>query len=136
MPLSLDALLPDGESAKVDWSDDPAALVSRSDERGALYAAIAITNNLALARALLDAGADPHDSQSLYHATERWDTDALDLLAAHGIRANELSYCLFHKIDFTDLPGIRWKSSGRYYCPRRRPGTAEPHAASRLGLDA
>ena len=74
----------------------------------ALYAAIAVTGNLELARVLLEAGADPNDGQSAYHAAERWDNEALDLLAAHGLSAKEISYCLFHKLDFAHDPGVRW----------------------------
>jgi hypothetical protein len=33
-----------------------------------------------------------------------------------------------------DLPGIRSKSSGRYYWARRRFGQAEPHAANKPGM--
>jgi ankyrin repeat protein len=73
-----------------------------------LYAAIAVVDNLALAAALLAAGADPNDGQSLYHAAERFDNDALDLLHAHGLGAAEISYNLLHKIDFQFEPGIRW----------------------------
>ena len=74
----------------------------------ALYAAIAVIDNLALARTLLEAGANPNDNQSLYHAAERGDTDALELLVAHSVSASDLSYCLLHKIDFNDAPGIAW----------------------------
>ena len=74
----------------------------------ALYAAIAVVDNLALARALLEAGANPNDTQSLYHAAERWDTDALDLLVAHHVSVANLSYCLLHKIDFNHAAGIAW----------------------------
>jgi hypothetical protein len=74
----------------------------------ALYAAIAVSHNLDLARALLEAGANPNDGQSLYHAAEQWNTDALELLVAHRVSAADISYCLFHKIDFAHEPGIRW----------------------------
>lgn len=74
----------------------------------ALYAAIAVSKNLALARLLLEAGANPNDSQSAYHAAEHDDTAALELLARHGLSHAELSYCLFHKIDFASEAGVRW----------------------------
>ena len=73
-----------------------------------LYAAISIVDNLALAEALLAAGADPNDGQSLYHAAERFDNDALELLYAHGLEPAAISYNLLHKIDFQYEPGIRW----------------------------
>jgi len=44
----------------------------------------------------------------MYHAAERWDTDALALLHAHGVSRDELSYCLFHKLDIRHEEGIRW----------------------------
>jgi ankyrin repeat protein len=82
--------------------DDP-----ESGKFPALYAAIAVTNSLPLARLLLQAGADPNDGQSMYHAAEQWTNDAVDLLVQHGVSHRELSYCLFHKIDFNHEPGIR-----------------------------
>jgi ankyrin repeat protein len=83
-------------------------LAVKPDLFPALYAAIAISTNLALARLLLDAGADPNDGQSLYHAAERFDQDALELLFGYGLSGDSLSYCLFHKLDFGYEPGIRW----------------------------
>jgi ankyrin repeat protein len=73
----------------------------------ALYAAIAVSRSLPLARLLLEAGADPDDGQSMYHAAEAWTNDAVDLLVEHGASQQELSYCLLHKIDFNHEPGIR-----------------------------
>jgi len=73
----------------------------------ALYAAIAVSKSLPLVRLLLEAGANPNDGQSMYHAAEQWTNDALDLLVAHGASHQELSYCLKHKIDFNHEPGIR-----------------------------
>jgi ankyrin repeat protein len=92
---------------------DPNACYPCRDDPGvsfpALYASIALTDNLDLARVLLEAGANPNDGQSPYHAAERFDgNQALDLLFAHGMNDKEISYCLFHKIDFTHEPGIRW----------------------------
>ncbi len=74
----------------------------------ALYASIAVSKSLELARLLLEAGANPTDSQSMYHAAERWDIDALELLHVHGVSRDELSYCLFHKLDIRHEEGIRW----------------------------
>ena len=74
----------------------------------ALYAAIAVSKSLPLARLLLEAGARPSDSLSLYHAAERFDTEPLDLLYRHGLEAKDISYCLFHQLDFAHDDGIRW----------------------------
>jgi len=38
----------------------------------------------AMARALLEAGADPNDGESIYHAAEHGHADCLELLVAHG----------------------------------------------------
>jgi ankyrin repeat protein len=73
-----------------------------------LFACIHVSDNLRLAKLLLDRGADPNDDQSLYHAVERFDTDALDLLYGYGLRPEWLSYCMLHQIDLGYLPGVRW----------------------------
>lgn len=73
-----------------------------------LFGCIHISDNLTLAKLLLDAGADPNDSESLYHAVERFNTDALDLLYSYGLKPEWLSYCMLHQIDLGFLPGVRW----------------------------
>jgi hypothetical protein len=73
-----------------------------------LFGCIHISDNLNLARLLLDAGADPNDHESLYHAVERFNTDALDLLYNYGLKPQWLSYCMLHQIDVGFLPGVRW----------------------------
>jgi hypothetical protein len=73
-----------------------------------LYACIHVSDNLSLARRLLDAGANANDNQSLYHAVERFDTDALELLHGYGLKPEWLSYCMFHQIDLGFVLGLRW----------------------------
>lgn len=73
-----------------------------------LYACIHVSDNLSLAERLLEAGADPNDDQSLYHAVERFDTAALDLLHRFGLKPELLSYCMLHQIDLGYLVGVRW----------------------------
>lgn len=73
-----------------------------------LYACIHVSDNLALAERLLEAGADPNDEQSLYHAAERFDLDALELLHRYGLEPGWLSYCMLHQIDVGFVPGVRW----------------------------
>ncbi|MEO8181026.1 MAG: ankyrin repeat domain-containing protein [Deltaproteobacteria bacterium] len=63
---------------------------------------------MSLAKLLLDAGADPNDDQSLYHAVERFSTDALELLYGYGLKPERLSYCMLHQIDLGFVPGVRW----------------------------
>jgi hypothetical protein len=55
----------------------------KSSRAGQLIAA-GLNNNPALALALLEAGARPNDSESLYHSTEHNDKACLKLLLEHG----------------------------------------------------
>jgi ankyrin repeat protein len=73
-----------------------------------LFGCIHVSDNLGLAKLLLDAGANANDNESLYHAVERFDTDALDLLYGYGLEPTRLSYCMLHQIDLGYLPGVRW----------------------------
>ncbi|HVZ40779.1 MAG TPA: ankyrin repeat domain-containing protein [Candidatus Kapabacteria bacterium] len=50
----------------------------------ALYAATGVTNNPRVARILLEAGANPNDGESVYHAAEANNRECLELLALHG----------------------------------------------------
>jgi ankyrin repeat protein len=49
-----------------------------------LYVATGVTNNPSLARVLLEEGADPNDSESIYHAAEMNHRECLALLLEHG----------------------------------------------------
>lgn len=73
-----------------------------------LFGCIHVSDNLSLAQKLLDAGADPNDGQSLYHAVERFSLDALELLYRYGLKPEWLSYCMLHQIDLGYLAGVRW----------------------------
>lgn len=73
-----------------------------------LFGCIHVSDNLSLAEKLLDAGADPNDDQSLYHAVERFSLDALELLYRYGLKPEWLSYCMLHQIDLGYLAGVRW----------------------------
>lgn len=101
------ALLERGASANAAYS----AQVSGEAEPHrfpVLFGCIHVSDNLGLAKRLLDAGADPNDGESLYHAVERFDTDALDLLGGYGLKPEWLSYCMLHQIDLGFLRGVRW----------------------------
>ena len=50
----------------------------------ALWAATSEANNPALARVLLEAGANPNDSESVYHCAEKYHVECLDLLHEFG----------------------------------------------------
>ncbi len=51
----------------------------------ALYGATGINDSPALARALLEGGADPNDSESVYHAAQHAHIDSLDVLHEFGM---------------------------------------------------
>jgi ankyrin repeat protein len=71
-----------------------------------LYAATGPNNNPALALALLEAGANPNDSESLYHSTEHPDLACFKLLLQHGaIPAGKNA--LKHMLDREDPEGVQ-----------------------------
>ncbi len=71
-----------------------------------LYAATGLNNNSALALALLEAGANPNDSESLYHSTEHHDLACMKLLLAHGATPAGTN-ALKHILDREDIEGVR-----------------------------
>jgi ankyrin repeat protein len=54
----------------------------------ALWAATCQSRNAGLAKLLLEAGANPNDGESVYHAAENGDVAMLELLAQHGALAD------------------------------------------------
>ena len=71
-----------------------------------LYAATGVNNNPALALALLEAGANPNDSESLYHSTEHRDLACMNLLLRHGATPHGTN-ALKHMLDREDITGLR-----------------------------
>jgi ankyrin repeat protein len=71
-----------------------------------LYAASGRANNAALTRALLDAGADPNDNESLYHSTEFGNPACTRLLLERGAKI-EGSNAVHRQLDYEDLEGLR-----------------------------
>jgi ankyrin repeat protein/uncharacterized glyoxalase superfamily protein PhnB len=57
----------------------------RESKLHALWAATCQANHPSLARVLLEAGADPNDSESIYHAAEKFHLECLELLAEFGV---------------------------------------------------
>jgi hypothetical protein len=64
----------------------------------ALYGAAGKNHQAELAKLLLDAGADPNDNESVYHATEESSLTCLKLLLASGARAKGTN-ALNHSLD-------------------------------------
>lgn len=80
-----------------DWPDWPLPC---------LYGATGLNNNPALAEVLLKSGANPNDSESLYHSTEHPDLVCVRLLLEHGASANSINV-LKHMLDREDVEGLR-----------------------------
>lgn len=72
----------------------------------AIYGAAGVNHSPELTRLLLEAGANPNDNESLYHAAECRDHTCLRLLMEHGIHPNGTN-ALKRMLDFDDLEGAR-----------------------------
>lgn len=70
-----------------------------------LYGAVARAACAETARALLEAGADPNDGESLYHAVEQKDRQLVALLVAAGALWTGTN-ALHRQLDFPDLEGL------------------------------
>jgi hypothetical protein len=57
----------------------------RESKMHALWAATCQANNPCGCPLLLEAGADPNDSESIYHAAEKFHLECLELLAEFGV---------------------------------------------------
>lgn len=91
----------------------------------ALYGACGVANHAGMTELLLEAGADPNDGESLYHACEHFDTACLELLYAHGVDRDDLSYNLKHVIDYRYDEGVRWFLSRGADPDQRHPASGE-----------
>jgi ankyrin repeat protein len=58
-------------------------------KQSALYLATSESDNPALARALLEAGANPNDGESIYHAAEKFHVECLELLTKFGANLSD-----------------------------------------------
>lgn len=72
-----------------------------------LYGAAGLNGNAAVAEILLEAGADPNDGESVYHAAELPRHECLELLYRYGADVNATP-ALFRKLDFDDYAGVKW----------------------------
>jgi hypothetical protein len=79
-----------------------AAPNEEGDGRGrlsALYGCCRQPGNPAVAKLLLDAGANPDDGESLYHSSELADTTCLELILAAGIPDEHREQCIVRALD-------------------------------------
>ncbi|MCA9188876.1 MAG: ankyrin repeat domain-containing protein [Pirellulaceae bacterium] len=95
-------LIDHGADPNASWRN-PSGVVDES----ALYGCVN-ANCDRVARVLLDAGADPNDGESLYHACENWNLAMLEALGDHQLKPEDVSYCIKHAIDYRWEDGIRW----------------------------
>ena len=87
-------------------ADPDTSLESEHGPLSCLYAACGLNGNVEITRLLLEAGADPNDGESLYHATEQPDLSCLKLLIQHGARVNGVNG-LKHMLDWESPEGLR-----------------------------
>jgi ankyrin repeat protein len=87
-------------------ADPNAFFVNEYGRMSALYGAAGRAHSPELTRLLLEAGADPDDGESLYHATEAEDPACLELLLEHGASTGGTN-ALAHALDDERLPHVR-----------------------------
>ena len=89
-------------------ADPDSYWVNESDwKESALYGCVE-SNCVPAARVLVDAGANPNDNESLYHACEKFNLELLDTVAANGLDAEGVSYCIKHAMDMTWTEAVMW----------------------------
>jgi ankyrin repeat protein len=87
-------------------ADPNAFFVNEHGRMSALYGAAGRVHSPELTRLLLEAGANPDDGESLYHATEAEDPACLELLLQHGASTGGTN-ALAHALDDERLPHVR-----------------------------
>jgi ankyrin repeat protein len=87
-------------------ADPNASFENEYGAMSALYGAAGVAHEPELTRVLLEAGADPDDGESLYHATESRSADCLALLLAHGADPAGTN-ALAHALDDERLEHVR-----------------------------
>jgi hypothetical protein len=87
-------------------ADPNVFFVNEYGSMSALYGAAGVVHDPELTRVLLQAGADPDDGESLYHATEAESTDCLRLLLEHGAETTRTN-ALAHALDEDRLEHVR-----------------------------
>jgi len=109
---------------------DPNAFVMRGPRHEpwrltALYGAAGRANHAGMTRLLLEAGANPDDNESLYHAAEFKDHACLKLLLDHGASIPGTN-AVHRKLDYDDLEGLRLLLDHGADPNLRRNGNDEP----------
>ena len=87
-------------------ADPNAFFVNEYGEMSALYGAAGVKHDPELTRALLEAGADPDDGESLYHATEAESPECVRILLEHGARVDGTN-ALAHALDEDQVEHVR-----------------------------
>jgi hypothetical protein len=96
---SVAALLAAGADPNVTFQNEYGAM-------SALYGAAGVVHDPAMTRLLLQAGADPDDGESVYHATEAPDPACLALLLEHGAHVDGTN-AIAHALDEERLEHLR-----------------------------
>ncbi len=92
-------------------ADPNASFENEYGSMSALYGAAGVAHDPELTRVLLEAGANPDDDESLYHATESPSAACLELLLAHGA-ATRGTNALAHALDDERLEHVRLLLAG------------------------
>ncbi len=114
-------LLAQGADANTRWADP-----ARPDERlPVLYGAVSRAACFDTVSLLLQAGADPNDNESLYHATEQTDRRIVDALVRHGARWQGTN-ALYRQLDHDRIDHLRQLLDLGADVHERGPGGAGP----------
>ena len=95
-----------GQELLAHGADPNVFFVNEYGNMSALYGAAGVKHDPELTRALLEAGADPDDGESLYHATESASPECLRLLLEHGAQTAHTN-ALAHALDEDRLEHVR-----------------------------
>jgi ankyrin repeat protein len=87
-------------------ADPKASFVNEYGPMSAVYGAAGVVHDPGMTRVLLEAGADPNDGESVYHACEAESTECLHLLLEHGARVPGTN-ALAHALDYPHLEHVR-----------------------------
>lgn len=98
-------LLEHGADPNAHWLDPEEERFDRRET--AVYGACGVAGDPLLTKLLLEAGADPNDGESPYHAVEHDGLECAALLFTHGLNADGKATALLHRLDWDDLEGMK-----------------------------